>query len=126
MAAIDPSLFDVPHEAFIEGGQGTAGFCQSYALREQRPFRSLEIASHLILGHMQFGVLTDAPRRARFYFLNRLSNAVRASLELRGSACRGAEGLLPWFTCPPFDGAAESRATVTREENKAQSFAWSL
>jgi hypothetical protein len=57
----------------------------------------------------------------RAYFLNRLSNAARASVALRGA------WLIPFS--PPLPAAPEgwaSRATVTRGEKKSQVLAWSL
>jgi len=63
-----------------------------------------------------------SPAFSRNYFLNKLSNAARASLALRGVAI-----MVPfpgdWETAPP---GAESRATVTRGENSSHEFAWSL
>jgi hypothetical protein len=61
-----------------------------------------------------------AGRRKRLpgaYFLNRLSNATRASLGLRGAGAFCGSGTL---------ALAASRATVTRGLNHVHSFGWSF
>ena len=55
------------------------------------------------------------------YFLNKLSNAARASSALRGA------GTVPFpGDCDIIPEGAESRATVTRGENNSHVFAWSF
>jgi hypothetical protein len=63
------------------------------------------------------------PRRNLFrsYFLNKLSNAARASLALRGPDIVLWSGTLPFGTA-----VMPSRATVTRGAKRLQSLAWSL
>jgi hypothetical protein len=55
------------------------------------------------------------------YFLNKLSNAARASVALRGAGMFAFPGC-----CDMTPLGAESRATVTRGENREQLFAWSF
>jgi hypothetical protein len=70
--------------------------------------------------HLQHGTgdLLSEQRRAILYFLNKLSNAARASLWLRGATARPASPLTIAGCCI---GMA-SRATVTRGENIEHSF----
>jgi len=57
----------------------------------------------------------------RNYFLNKLSNAARASFALRGA------GITPFAgECETVPEGAESRATVTRGLNNSHVFAWSF
>ncbi len=58
------------------------------------------------------------PRCGLSYFLNKLSNAARASSALRGA---GAEPFAA--DCDTMPVGAESRATVTRGENNSHEFA---
>jgi len=55
------------------------------------------------------------------YFLNKRSNASRASM-----AFRGAGAFTPGIACLPAFCPDTSRATVTRGEKREHSFAWSL
>lgn len=68
---------------------------------------------------------TSAQRGAasKHYFLNKLSNAARASFALRGAGM-----MLPLATgdCAAGPAGAASRATVTRGENNSQVLAWSF
>jgi hypothetical protein len=82
--------------------------------------RSLEYAHPLsaVPPHDDGGLAgaVDAPH-ARCYFLNSLSNASRASLALRGGGV-----FVPGIRLPGPCADEASRATVTRGENRAQSF----
>jgi hypothetical protein len=68
-----------------------------------------------------FFFIFGEPMLSGDYFLNKLSNAARASLALRGVDVLLFSGSL----CCDANGTA-SRATVTMGEKNSQVFAWSL
>jgi hypothetical protein len=82
----------------------------------------LSVDFFLIFGAaIQTGDVHRARTSLRAYFLNRLSNAARASVALRGAE------LVPFSpTRPAVPEGSASRATVTRGEKKSHVLAWSL
>ena len=80
-------------------------------------FRRIAQEDYLMQG-IQSRYPPGPAERQRYYFLNSRSNASRASIALRG-----AGAFTPGIDCLPPFCPDTSRATVTRGENSAHSFA---